>query len=173
MAPNQDIKPVCVLKQQLFLMSLERKSYEDEEKSKARWFIHTKTCFVEILLWCSSPKPVYIKSQAFPVEGIQFLREVSSAYLLCFILSPKEGKLWGGCNFGGSRCCRSDESAQRVHCWASSLLWGGLSLESPQGWQWNTITTLQKETLPHLGLPSSLPHLDHPPAVVGRADPQL
>lgn len=115
-------------------------------------------------------KRVWVKSQAFPVEGVQFLRKMSGAYLFCFLLSPEDGKLWGGCKFGGSWGCRSDGRAQRVHCWASNLSWEGLSQESPRGWQWNA-TAEQRETLPHLGLPSSAPQARPPASSAGAGWP--
>lgn len=133
------------------------------KKSKVRWFIHSKTALQTHCCDAAvQEKKACIKSQAFPVEGVQFLRKMTGTYLFCFLLSLEDGKLWGECKFGGSWGCRTDGRAQRVHCWASNLSWEGLSQESPRGWQWNAIAE-QREVLPHLGLPSS-PSQARPPA---------
>lgn len=79
-------------------------------------------------------------------------------------------KLWEGCKFGGSWGFRSDGRAQKVHCWAGNLSWEGLSQESPRGWQWNAIAE-QRETLPHLGLPSSPPQARPPASSAGAGWP--
>lgn len=138
-------------------------SYEDVGKKQSKMIYPFQNSFADTFLWCycRKKKKVCIKSQAFPVEGVQFLRKMGGTYLFCFLLSPEDGKLWGGCRFGGSWGCRSDGRAQRVHCWASNLSWEGLSQESPRGWQWNAIAE-QREALPHLGLPSSPPQARPP-----------
>lgn len=49
--------------------------------------------FAETLLCCSSTKKICIKSWAFLVEGVLFLRKMSDVYLFCLLLSPEEGNL--------------------------------------------------------------------------------
>lgn len=54
------------------------------KKSKLRWFIHSKTA---LQIYCCDAvvqKKVSIKFQAFLVEGVQFLRKMSGAYLFWF-----------------------------------------------------------------------------------------